>query len=282
VFTAVEGGDIERLEALATNPWFDVNMRDSFGWTLLMSAAASDQLDTIEVLLHLGANLFNTEEHGNTALDIAQIQGNADCAARLLTAVSRPTFRPPKRPSLPDANTRSKRSYVTITDDDATSQPAEPYHCKVCNEMVSTNAKDHELSILHLLALEQSSTTSGPTEAQPVVPSHKPNVEPADPTAIKASNPGYQLLLRHGWTEGHGLGANAQGTVLPISTVLKNDKMGLGYGQAEAKVTHVPERRPEEHIEAVKKVAELVREKKKVFERIKISFMDDPLMPEGS
>ncbi|KAE8100818.1 hypothetical protein FH972_018673 [Carpinus fangiana] len=47
-------------------------------------------------------------------------------------------------------------------------------------------------------------------------------------SAIDSSNIGFQLLKKHGWKEGTGLGASEQGRLEPVQTYLKNNKRGLG------------------------------------------------------
>ncbi|XP_040373754.1 G patch domain-containing protein 8 isoform X2 [Rosa chinensis] len=47
-------------------------------------------------------------------------------------------------------------------------------------------------------------------------------------TAINSSNIGFQLLKKHGWKEGTGLGICEQGRLEPVQTYLKNNKRGLG------------------------------------------------------
>ncbi|KAK9935790.1 hypothetical protein M0R45_022874 [Rubus argutus] len=47
-------------------------------------------------------------------------------------------------------------------------------------------------------------------------------------SAIDSSNIGFQLLKKHGWKEGTGLGISEQGRLEPVQTYLKNNKRGLG------------------------------------------------------
>ncbi|KAJ9190632.1 hypothetical protein P3X46_001814 [Hevea brasiliensis] len=47
-------------------------------------------------------------------------------------------------------------------------------------------------------------------------------------TAIDSSNIGFQLLKKHGWKEGTGLGVSEQGRLEPLQACLKNNKRGLG------------------------------------------------------
>ncbi|KAL5542998.1 hypothetical protein UlMin_010708 [Ulmus minor] len=53
--------------------------------------------------------------------------------------------------------------------------------------------------------------------------------------AIDSSNIGFQLLKKHGWKEGTGLGVSEQGRLEPIQTHLKNNKRGLGADKVKKK-----------------------------------------------
>lgn len=47
------------------------------------------------------------------------------------------------------------------------------------------------------------------------------------------------MMVRSGWTPGTGLGPEGEGCRQPVSTVLKRDQEGLGFGRTKAaKVTH--------------------------------------------
>lgn len=47
------------------------------------------------------------------------------------------------------------------------------------------------------------------------------------------------MMVRSGWKPGTGLGPEGGGRHQPVSTVLKRDQKGLGFGGgAKAKVTH--------------------------------------------
>ncbi|XP_057482227.1 uncharacterized protein LOC130769093 isoform X2 [Actinidia eriantha] len=45
---------------------------------------------------------------------------------------------------------------------------------------------------------------------------------------IDSSNIGFQLLKKHGWKEGTGLGMSEQGRLEPVQAYLKKNKRGLG------------------------------------------------------
>ncbi|XP_022749090.1 PIN2/TERF1-interacting telomerase inhibitor 1-like [Durio zibethinus] len=56
--------------------------------------------------------------------------------------------------------------------------------------------------------------------------------------AIDSSNIGFQLLKKHGWKEGTGLGISEQGRLEPVQAYVKNNKRGLG---AEKKKRKTPQ-----------------------------------------
>ncbi|XP_045808823.1 PIN2/TERF1-interacting telomerase inhibitor 1-like [Trifolium pratense] len=55
-------------------------------------------------------------------------------------------------------------------------------------------------------------------------------------TTINSSNIGFQLLKKHGWKEGTGLGIYEQGRLEPLETRVKNNKRGLGADIVKKKV----------------------------------------------
>lgn len=60
---------------------------------------------------------------------------------------------------------------------------------------------------------------------------------------IHSSNLGYQLLQKHGWKEGRGLGASEQGRLDPIEAIGNQNKRGLGADQPKATVFYGPRER---------------------------------------
>ncbi|KAL6187282.1 hypothetical protein ACLB2K_038682 [Fragaria x ananassa] len=62
-------------------------------------------------------------------------------------------------------------------------------------------------------------------------------------TTINSSNIGFQLLKKHGWKEGTGLGISEQGRLEPVQTYLKNNKRGLGADKVQ-KVLKPPDPSP--------------------------------------
>ncbi|KAK9705316.1 hypothetical protein RND81_07G047800 [Saponaria officinalis] len=53
--------------------------------------------------------------------------------------------------------------------------------------------------------------------------------------ALNSSNIGFQLLKKHGWKEGTGLGVSQQGRLEPVETYVKKNKRGLGAEKLKKK-----------------------------------------------
>lgn len=56
-------------------------------------------------------------------------------------------------------------------------------------------------------------------------------------SAIDSSNVGFQLLKKHGWKEGTGLGVSEQGRLEPLQAYFKKNKRGLGADKIKKKKT---------------------------------------------
>src|SRR3990167_5039402 len=92
--------------------------------------------------------------------------------------------------------------------------------CKICKEHYHPESKkNHDCSATH---------------------GFQASVQPAINKVFELSpnNRGYKLLLKSGWNE-KGLGKNEEGTMIPIKTRIKNDRLGLGISPVgEEQVTH--------------------------------------------
>lgn len=77
--------------------------------------------------------------------------------------------------------------------------------------------------------------------------------------AIESSNIGYQLLKKHGWKEGTGLGISEQGRLEPLQTHVKNNKRGLGAEKIEKSTVN----RSEDHVSKGQDDTEQLKSKKK-------------------
>lgn len=91
--------------------------------------------------------------------------------------------------------------------------------CDVCRSEYSGHLSSHLSSTLHQFSLQH-----------PL---------PTPYYCLPPSSNSYKMMVRCGWKPGTGLGLESNGPQQPVSTVLKRDQEGLGYGQMKrAKVTH--------------------------------------------
>lgn len=98
--------------------------------------------------------------------------------------------------------------------------------CDVCCGEFSGSPASHRSSTLH----QFSSRRPPPTPYYCLPP----------------SSASYRMMLRCGWRPGSGLGPEGGGRRQPVSTVLKRDQRGLGFGErTPAKVTHFRARDPD-------------------------------------
>lgn len=92
-------------------------------------------------------------------------------------------------------------------------------------------------------------------------------------TAIDSSNIGFQLLKKHGWKEGSGLGVSEQGRLEPVQAYVKNNKKGLGAEKKRKnpKPSDPPDSKPknDEEQKTTKKTKALSKRMRKMQEREK-------------
>lgn len=98
--------------------------------------------------------------------------------------------------------------------------------CNVCAVHYTDSTEAHNRSTLH-----QFSELRPPATPQYCLPS---------------SSTSYKMMLRLGWDPSSGLGPVHSGRKNPVSTVLKRDQAGLGYGVTpQLKVTHFKAKDPQ-------------------------------------
>ncbi|XP_015260799.1 PREDICTED: G patch domain and ankyrin repeat-containing protein 1 [Cyprinodon variegatus] len=95
----------------------------------------------------------------------------------------------------------------------------QPQWCDICRCEFRTSHSSHLSSTLHQFS------------------EHHP--QPSPYYCLPPSSNSYKMMVRCGWKPGTGLGPEADGPKQPVSTVLKRDHKGLGFGPVKrAKVTH--------------------------------------------
>ncbi|XP_062866495.1 G patch domain and ankyrin repeat-containing protein 1 [Trichomycterus rosablanca] len=198
-----EQGDVSGVETLLQRGC-DINFRDEFKWTPLMSACYSGRTRTARVLLHRGASWRGvTDQQGRDARDLARLAGHQEIVAQLEHC----DIKHPSRPSHTPADTPHH-------------SPAAPSQwCEVCKVSYSGATPTHHSSTLHQFCLKRPPST--------------PHY------CLAPSSASYRMMLRLGWDPRSGLGPGHAGRLDPVGTVLRSDKSGLGFGdRPRSKVTH--------------------------------------------
>lgn len=179
-----------------------LNSTDQFGWTAIMCAATSGDLDAVKTLIKEGAVFMNVyDEAGRDLFDICVRSGNTDIK-KYLEGLCFPS--------------RGALRKIKATGEEAD----ELIMCDECGiNYKRSKRKQHETSTLHLF--KDSSKTA-----------------PKNIYAIPENNIGFQMMLRSGWCEDSGLGPVGEGRKNPIKTTLKQDRAGLGLKDQKQRVSH--------------------------------------------
>ena len=207
LFKMINDGNIDEVRKILSleNEW--INIRDDYGWTPMMSAVASGNVCMVEYLLDLKADVYSIRDKvGQSAWDIAVKLDKADIIELLFDR------RVKQEPQNQDfKNGREEENH----------QDDELKYCKDCKINLDFNqTKNHFTSTAHLFNVYKES-------------------EDQTRYHLAANNIGYRMLKNAGWSEEKGLGPDGSGQKLPISTVLKTDRSGLGATEKlRKKVTH--------------------------------------------
>ncbi|XP_045599697.2 G patch domain and ankyrin repeat-containing protein 1 homolog [Procambarus clarkii] len=200
-----QNNDVAGLRKLLTSG-FNVNVKDEYGWSLLMVAACAGAKDTVQVLLDHKARMGARDSKGNTAIYLATMKGHKKIVEMLIKS-------------------NKKKSNLQSDEEMRVSHPKrEPqtkgFFCGVCQRTIKESSHlQHETSIVHQFKLG--------TGANKTI------------YGIPPSNKGYQLLVNQGWDTEKGLGPHRSGAKFPIKTVLKRDREGLGNSAKDTpRVTH--------------------------------------------
>ena len=74
LYRLIKNGDRAKVQAWAASGG-DVNLRNRFGWSLLMVAALRGRTDIVQVLLAAGADPAVENNFGDTAVSLARLKG---------------------------------------------------------------------------------------------------------------------------------------------------------------------------------------------------------------
>ncbi|KAJ3035520.1 G patch domain and ankyrin repeat-containing protein 1 [Rhizophlyctis rosea] len=129
-----------------------------------------------------------------------------------------------------NSNQRMSSSYARdgqVADNMTTADPA---YCSICNIHLPNSAAyaAHIAGVAHLVAVGERQESEGIAPPRPVY------------YALNETNVGYRLLRNEGWDPSFGLGASGEGRTQPISTRVKNDRLGIGVKpRGKRSVTHM-------------------------------------------
>ncbi|XP_051242611.1 G patch domain and ankyrin repeat-containing protein 1 [Dicentrarchus labrax] len=177
----------------------DINFQDTYFWTAVMCASWSGQRDAVRLLL----------QHGAAWVGVVDTQGR-DAKDLALEAGHNEVL---------EELESYGRSPERDTPSGSSAAQCQPQWCDVCGNEYSCSLSSHLSSTIHQFSLRRP----------PPTPYY----------CLPPSSNSYKMMVRCGWKPGSGLGPEGEGPQQPVSTVLKRDQKGLGYGQMKrAKVTH--------------------------------------------
>lgn len=201
---AVENADFKLVERILNGDENNVNCKDEFGWTPLMSACCSGNGLMVEFLLKYKPDLSLCDKRGNSCRDLAQAKGYQNITNILKQYIQ--SLNTPKTDQL-------KHSSEPL---DARTE----FYCSECKQSVENMSfKAHISSTVHNFHV--ASKRKMPTLY-----------------GIPESNKGFQILVKSGWNKEEGLGPSGEGHKFPPKTILKQDRTGLGARKYKSKVTH--------------------------------------------
>lgn len=207
LFRSATSNDVVTIERMKLNNR-SINVTDQFGWTALIMAAYEGHLDTVKLMIRLGAKIDIENSQKDTALTLAAKRKHEQVVDFL-----KQTLAPSETICL------SSDDESASADREASAQRT--FFCESCqSHFLQPNRKSHEASTVHRFNRTDSQTA-------------------ARHFGIPESNVGFRMLLRQGWNRESGLGAERDGIMYPIKTTLRKSRSGLGTKQpAKPKVTH--------------------------------------------
>jgi hypothetical protein len=214
LFRAVEAGDEEAVAA-ALDAGVNVDARDEYGWTPLMSAACAGHEFILKLLIDRGANVNALERGRRKAVDLARAKNHLSLVAFLEEAMVAQS----------QGGTCEKTEAVKDVDVPETLNSAGEFFCDICQSTTSMSSSvDHASSLVHKFHECKANPSVVPTLY-----------------GLPESNRGFRMMVDGGWNRDRGLGPSGrEGAKFPVRTILKRDRAGLGSSEAPARkrVTH--------------------------------------------
>ncbi|KAI8336970.1 hypothetical protein BC941DRAFT_426261 [Chlamydoabsidia padenii] len=125
----------------------------------------------------------------------------------------------------------NKNNQVGFTSTKTTPSLQSSHYCKSCDMVIRDPGHFHGTA--HLVS----------TQHQP----HRVETKNPAPTKtmvtrlelVHGKDPALQLMEKYGWRPGEGLGKSKQGTPYPVTTVWKQDRLGIGHPRTDRRrITH--------------------------------------------
>ena len=202
LFVAAERNDVEGVKKCISQG-IDLDARDLYGWTPLMTAACAGAFEASEALLDAGADSSVSDRSGNTCLRLAGKNGHRGVSVLI--------------------RNHAVKVEETISNEQEGSGegPESSWYCQECRiTLKESTYAEHRSSTAHQISIGTSKAPSL--------------------YGIPESNKGFKMMLGAGWDREGGLGTEGnRGRKFPVKTVLKRDRLGLGAeGTRPARVTH--------------------------------------------
>ena len=198
LFRFAQDGDLPQLATALSTGQYDINTKDQFDWTLLMMSSAAGHMHLVQYLLDEGAEWEGLWDKRNMdAVSLARIKGHHDVAEYIL------------QHRVNHSNSSVQTSSGNQYDESDSKSTPSSFRCDICQQVIrDTPTSLHSTSIAHQFSCKHECSTL--------------------PYTLPQTNKGFQMMIRSGWDPGSGLGSEGQGRRLPVKTVLKRDRLGVG------------------------------------------------------
>lgn len=193
LFLSAQNNDVNTVTWILDNFPDKLNIKDSFGWSLLMIACQANAIETVNELLKREIDTSIRDKAGNSARSLV-IKNKNLALVNIFTSY--------KSETSPE---------VRITKNHKKVKRKKEYTCDTCNKNYPDKS-EHLSSTIH--NINASKNKKIPTNYK-----------------IPESNRGYQIMVRGGWDKEYGLGPDGSGKKYPLRTVQKKDRKGLGHAK---------------------------------------------------
>lgn len=200
---------------------WNLDFTDEYGWNLLMIACTSGHHDVINWLLnnvaaqHLG--VFRTDGNGRTCAGLAAFGGHVEIAEQLQRFLESHPCVDDIDATISSYQAQTRDADVSFRGDEGLQTCDSAWYCEACEKTVCGPRGEHLTSVMHNFAKQHTVRNA--------------------PFQLNSSNRGYRLLVASGWDEYSGLGRDGQGIRVPVKTVRKETRAGVGVRDAAKSTT---------------------------------------------